>query len=768
MGGDEDMIEKTLLESGSEGKQKKDFLTEDRLQEERGEIYRLSVLLARPFMTPFEYLSHENFPAGTIIRVPLGRSEVWGCVWDGYRHKLPANLRQEERQKQLAQKKLKFILYKLEGDASLPETLRNFIDWVAAYTLAPSGMVLAMALRAVVKSSFKKQRGLVKITPLPASLKMTESRKNLLSCASETTPKSAAELAEESGVTLGVVRGLLKQGALEEKEITPLLWENGRSDYQHPSLSEAQKEAALLLCDAVKKEEFKVFLLEGVTGSGKTEVYFEALETCLHLGKQILILLPEIALTAQWRSRFKARFGVLPAIWHSDLSQKERRETWQGIFEGRIPVLVGARSALFLPFQNLGLVIVDEEHETSFKQGEGVHYHGRDMAVLRARLSQSPVILASATPSLETLINVRQGRYQHIQLRQRYGKAELPTIEILNMRENPPQQNEFLSPILKEAMTANIEKGEQTLLFLNRRGYAPLTLCRHCGYRFQCPNCSAWLVMHRGKNLFACHHCEHTEPFQKTCPECGEEESFMAIGPGVERLAEEVHKNFPDARYLVMTTDTMSDKAQMEKAVEDISQGKIDILIGTQMVAKGWHFPYLTLVGVVDADLGLGGGDLRAGEKTMQLLHQVAGRAGREERKGHVILQSYVAEHPVMQALQSQNIDAFLTQEALMREPGFWPPYGRLAALIISGPEEESLNNFVREMTISAPWSEGVTILGPTPAPLAFLRGRYRRRFLVKGRKNIALQPLIRKWISAHRPKEGIQIQIDIDPISFM
>lgn len=756
------------VELEEEGIACESLLDDDAQGKRKNSPYRLSVLIARPFSFPFDYLCDENLPDGTIVRVPLGKSEVLGCVWDGYRHTLPHGLRLEEPPRKIDNKRLRFIICKREDIRVLPASLRHFIDWVGAYTLAPAGLVLAIALRVPAKSSLKVQLGWVKNEVISPTLRMTPTRQAVLACASYDEPKIIADLAQESDVSVGVIRALIEARALIEKEITTHTPSTIVISEHRPILSEEQKKAASLLCASVDEQKFKVFLLEGVTGSGKTEVYFEAISSCLALGKQCLILLPEIALTAQWRERFKARFGVLPVIWHSDLSQKERRESWEMIAKGSAPIVVGARSALFLPFCALGLIIVDEEHESSFKQEEGVHYHGRDMAVLRARLENIPIILVSATPSLETSVNAAQGRYHHIQLHHRYGGARLPSIEIINMREQPPGRNKFLSPSLIEEIAKNIEQGEQSLLFLNRRGYAPLTLCRQCGYRFQCPNCTAWLVQHRSRNIFACHHCEYSEPCKNKCPECQEEESFMPIGPGVERIYEEVKASFSDAHILVMTTDTMLKTTEIEQAVEKIERGEVQIIIGTQMVAKGWHFPKLTLVGVVDADLGLSGGDLRASERTMQLLHQVAGRAGREEKKGRVMLQTYSAEHPVMKALYKQDIEAFLKQEAEMRKPGFWPPYGRLAAIIVSGMKEQSVDDFVRELSMSSPYREGLQILGPTPAPLAFLRGRYRRRFLLKSHKNIALQPIIRRWLAAHKLRDGVEVRIDIDPISFM
>ena len=421
-----------------------------------------------------------------------------------------------------------------------------------------------------------------------------------------------------------------------------------------------------------------------MTGSGKTEVYLEAVAECLRQGRQALVLLPEIALSSQWLERFERRFGVAPAVWHSDLTSRVRRVTWRAVAEGAAPVVVGARSALFLPFPDLGLVVIDEEHETAFKQEEGVVYHARDMAVVRARFCSAPAVLVSATPSLETLANVEAGRYRRLTLPTRHGGAVLPAVAAVDMRATPPERGRFLAPPLIAAVRDTLARGEQAMLFLNRRGYAPLTLCRHCGHRMQCPNCTAWLVEHRVRRALQCHHCGHTVPIPEECPACGAANSLVPVGPGVERITEEAAALFPDARRLVMASDTLPGPDAAAAAAHAIEAREVDLIIGTQIVAKGWHFPHLTLVGVVDADLGLAGGDLRAAERTVQLLHQVAGRAGRAEAPGRVLLQTFSPEHPVMQALVEGDLAAFMAREAAQRRPGHWPPYGRLAALIVS------------------------------------------------------------------------------------
>ncbi len=539
-------------------------------------------------------------------------------------------------------------------------------------------------------------------------------------------------------------------------------------DHPGPTLSADQEAAAAALRARAATRRFSTTLLEGVTGSGKTEVYFEAIAACLRAGRQALVLLPEIALSAQFLARFQARFGVAPALWHSDLPGGLRRRTWRAVARGAAPVVVGARSALFLPLPDPGLIVVDEEHEQSYKQEEGVIYHARDMAVVRARLADAACVLVSGTPSLESVVNAQSGRYARLHLPARHGGASLPAVAAIDLREDPPPRGRFLSPPLVAAVAQTLAGGEQAMLFLNRRGYAPLTLCRRCGHRFQCPNCIAWLVEHRARAVLLCHHCGHTIARPETCPACGGADTLAAVGPGVERITEEAAALFPEARRLVMASDTLAARGAAEAAVTAILERRIDLVIGTQIVAKGWHFPHLTLVGVVDADLGLAGGDLRAGERSLQLLHQVGGRAGRAAAAGRVLLQSYAPEHPVIAALIGGDLAGFLAAEAAQRRPGHWPPFGRLAALIVSANTTEAADRAATALGRSAPRGPGVTTLGPAPAPFALLRGRHRRRLLLKTRRDIAPQPLVRAWLAATALPRGVRVDVDIDPVSFL
>jgi len=519
----------------------------------------------------------------------------------------------------------------------------------------------------------------------------------------------------------------------------------------------------------VTRGGFAVDLLDGVTGSGKTEVYFEAIAETIRKGRQALVLMPEIALTAQFLDRFAQRFGTGPAEWHSELSPRKRARTWAAVAEGQVNVVVGARSALFLPYSDLGLLVVDEEHDAVYKQEDGVHYHARDMAVVRARIADIPIVLSSATPSIETVVNARRGRYRRLALAQRFGGQHEPTIEAIDLKREGPPRGRFIAPRLAEAVRTALARGEQALLFLNRRGYAPLTLCRECGFRLACPNCDAWLVDHRFRRRLVCHHCGFSMPPPAQCPQCQATDSFVAVGPGVERLEQEAAELFPSSRILVLSSDLVESVERLREELDDIAQGRFDIVIGTQLVAKGHHFPKLNLVGVVDADLGLSNGDPRAAERTFQLLHQVTGRAGREAGRGIGYLQTHQPEHPVMRALVAGDRDAFYTSEIDLREKTHYPPFGRLASLLISAGERPAAESYARRLAAASPLADEVRVLGPAEAPLALVRGRYRFRLLVKSPRAFDLSGYLRDWLAAAPKRTGnIKLDVDVDPQSFL
>jgi primosomal protein N' (replication factor Y) (superfamily II helicase) len=725
-----------------------------------GFTQRLAVLLPLPLAGAYDYGVPEGLALapGDFVRVPLGSREAIGVVWG-------------EATGEVAAHKLKAVGGRLDTPP-LPEVERRFIDWVAHYTLSPPGVVLRMAMSASralepPRPSLAYARGTTPLEEL--ALRLTPERRRVLALLEDGPPRSPLELALEAGVSPGVIKGLLAAGALEAVALPPpspfALPDLGRTGVE---LSPAQAAAAAALRERVAAGGFSVTLLDGVTGSGKTEVYFEAIAAALRAGRQALVLVPEIALTQQWLARFERRFGVAPAAWHSNLSSAARRVAWRAVAEGRVKALVGARSALFLPFPELGLIVVDEEHDASFKQEDGVIYHARDMAVVRGHLGGHAVVLASATPSLETLENVRQGRYRVQHLPDRHGGATLPEISVIDMRAQAPARQSWLSPALRRALAETLKAGEQAMLFLNRRGYAPLTLCRGCGHRLKCPQCSAWLVEHRLLGRLQCHHCGHTASVPRACPECGAHASFVACGPGIERLAEEVAGLLPAARLAIVASDTLGGPEEIAELVRQVEAREIDVLIGTQIIAKGHHFPMLTLVGVVDADLGLDGGELRAAERTYQLLSQVAGRAGREMRPGRVLLQTYRPDHPVMRALRAGERESFLAVEAEMRRQAGFPPFGRLAALILASHDEAAVERAARSFGRKAPRGAGIEVLGPAPAPMALLRGRFRRRLLLKAARGTDLQAVLTSWLARVEVPPSVRVVVDVDPYSFL
>lgn len=600
--------------------------------------------------------------------------------------------------------------------------------------------------------------------------KLTDARKRVLDEAAK-EQVNAAELARRAETSSAVVKGLVDCGALMKLEISedppfppPDLARRGKP------LSEIQQAAAEQMCAFVRQGGFHVSLLDGVTGSGKTEVYLEAAAEALASAPdaQVLVLIPEIALTQAAMARFEARFGAQPVEWHSAIPHKARRRAFREITAGRARLIVGARSALFLPYPNLKLIVIDEEHDPSYKQEEGVIYQARDLAVARAKIGNCGIILASATPSLETLVNAQAGRYAHVQLPSRHGTAELPDVELVDLKLDAPDKGRWLSPKLIRGAAEALLRGEQALFYMNRRGYAPLTLCKACGHRMQSPETDSWLVEHRYSGRLVCHLTGFSMPKPKNCPECNAENSFTSIGPGVERIEEEVREFFPAARIEIFSSDTTPDGDAVRSLVKRMEDGEIDILIGTQIVAKGHNFPNLTFVGVVDADLGLKGGDLRAGERTFQLISQVAGRAGRHVKKGRALIQTYAPQEPVMQALLQQDRDAFFAAEIAEREAAGMPPYGRLAAIIVSAPQEQLANDAAKIMGEKAPHVEGLDLWGPAPAPLSVIRGMHRRRFLIRANRGVDISAFLAAWSSRVKLHSAVRVQIDVDPYSFM
>ncbi len=690
---------------------------------------------------------------GDYVEVPLGPRSYIGVVWET-RETFGTNL------------KLRDVAQKFDMEPMTP-THRKFIEWLSAYYLEPMGAVLRMVLR--VPSAFEPERQRMAYALGTVVLeKLSPQRARVLEIAREGFALSALELGKAAGVGQSVVKGLAASGALKPIPLP------AHAPFQVPKLnngnkklSTAQKEAAATLRAAIATRQHKVTLLDGVTGSGKTEVYFEAMAASLAAGSQVLLLLPEIALTGSFLARVEQRFGCVPAGWHSDLRPRERERVWRGVAEGRAKIIVGARSALFLPWKNLGLIVVDEEHESAYKQQDGVTYHARDMAVLYGNVGKFPVVLASATPSLESVVNVDRGRYGSVKLADRHGRPELPEIKLIDMRLEDMAAGTWLSRPLIEEVRKTLDGGDQALLFLNRRGYAPLTLCRACGHRLDCPNCAASMVEHRFRRILMCHHCGHQDAMPKTCPKCGAEEKMVPVGPGVERLAEEALKLFPDARMTILSSDFARGE-MLRKMIREVEDGTHNLIIGTQLVAKGHHFPHLTFVGVVDADLALESSDPRAGERTWALLAQVAGRAGRGAKPGHALVQTYAPQHPLMQALTKGDREAYFAQEKLIRENNALPPYGRLAAIVVSGSEASEVERFCRNLAQIIPQTDDVTVLGPAQAPIAVIKGRHRWRFLVKASREKDIQGFLKLWLSQAKPRGSLALGIDVDPYNFL
>ncbi len=694
---------------------------------------------------------------GDVVCVPLGVRSATAVVW-------AENPNPDPR----LDNRLKYVEHKLDVPPLKPE-LCKFVDWVANYTLGARGMVLRMCLRMGEHLGTERERVGVRLAG-PAPKRMTLARQRVLALLGDGMLRAKGEAAEEAGVSPGVIDGLVDEGTLETLVLPPApVARPPDPDFLTPDFTAAQRDAATSLRATIARGGYAATLIDGVTGSGKTEVYFEAVAETVRRGRQTLILMPEISLTGQFLDRFAERFGVRPAEWHSALTPRKRARTWAAVAAGEVSVIVGARSALFLPYADLGLIVVDEEHDPAYKQEDGVHYHARDMAVVRANIAQIPIVLASATPSVETEVNARRGRYQPLHLPERFGGQHLPMIEAIDLKREGPPRGRFIAPRLAEAVNIAVERGEQALLFLNRRGFAPLTLCRACGFRLACPNCDAWLVDHRFKRRLVCHHCGFSMPLPEKCPKCEAVESFVAVGPGVERLEQEAAALFPDRRILVLSSDLVESVERLREELAGVAAGQFDIIIGTQLVAKGHHFPKLNLVGVIDGDLGLANADPRAAERTFQLLHQVIGRAGREAGRGHGYLQTHQPEHPVMRALIAGDREAFYANEIALREQTHYPPFGRLASILVSGPDKHATESYARQLAAAAPRSEDVRVLGPAEAPLALVRGRFRFRLLVKSPRNFDLSDYLRQWLAAAPKAKGkLKREVDIDPQSFL
>ena len=733
------------------------------LQKQRGVDYfaqgdLVAVLTAQPLDRFLDYKAPVGgVSLGAYVEVPLGPRKVIGVVWGagvgGYD---PAKIR---------------TVSNVLDVAAMRREMRVFLERVGRYTLTPLHAMLRLATRAPGLGDPPSMR-IVYALGDGVPDRMTPARAKVIAVLEDYHGMqfTARELAELAGVTPSVVKGLVKHGAVAELE-TPRDVPYPTLDHDHPSkaLTDAQIAAGNELRASVAAGVYETTLLRGVTGSGKTEVYLEAVAECLKQGRQALVLIPEIALTVEFLDRVEKRFGRQPAQWHSGVTMTEKRRCWRMVGAGQAQVVVGARSSLFLPFENLGLIVVDEEHDTSYKQEDGVLYSARDMAVMRASICGAAVVLASATPALETWVNAQEGKYKRIDLVERFGAAVMPDMAAIDMREQTMVANSWISPDLGQQVDVRLKRGEQSLLFLNRRGYAPITVCRKCGDQIGCDDCDARMVEHRFQGHLMCHQCGETKPMPTQCPSCHEVGTLAAVGPGVERLAEEAKVRFPDAKIEVLSSDMLMSARALKARIQGIAAGEADIIIGTQLVAKGHNFPLLTLVGVIDSDLGLMGGDLRAAERTFQLMRQVAGRAGRSDKKGIAYLQTHQPEHPVIKAILNGDEEEFWRAEADQRRMAEMPPFGRLAGIILTGPDVTQCFGLANHMVQHAEMLHaiGAEVYGPAPAPIARVRGNHRVRMLVKAPRDVMLQGALAAWRASVKVPNNMRISIDIDPQSF-
>ena len=663
-------------------------------------------------------------------------------------------------------------------DAKLNITDLQWIKRMADWTLIPAGMVLRLIINIPDAFLPPRMEALYSFN-FDSDTRMTQNRLAVMDAFSsnDNDPMTVSDIQNIARVSAAVVRTMIKNGTLisageqvKTKQYEPRIYQ----DSGDIVLNNEQQNAADVIGRAIDNGGFSVHLLDGITGSGKTQVYFDAAWRAYKKGKSVLLMMPEIALTAQFMSRFESRFGAPPVVWHSNLTAARRRDIWHGVLSGKIKMVVGTRSALFLPWGDLGLIVIDEEHDTSYKQEDMGNYHARDMAILRAKIAGFPVVLASATPAAETIENVNVGKYTRLKLTSRFGGAQMPTITTIDLRENRPtpytandaEQTGFLSAPMCEAISETLATGQQVMLFINRRGFAPIVQCKKCGWTATCPDCSVGMTYHKRVGKLLCHMCGRTAPLTKACPECGTDVSMRGVG--LEKIQEEVNARFPNARTALVSSDIITSRQALERLVHKMENGEIDIVIGTQILAKGHHFPNLTLVGVVDADMGLFGTDFRAAEHTFQQLFQVAGRAGRGSTPGRVLMQTYQPDHPVLTAICSGARDEFMAGDMAGRRAAKMPPYGQLIAIIVEGEREATLMKYCNDLAAAAPTLNGAKIMGPIAAQIYQIRNWYRMRFLVAGGATAALQPAVAHWLGKGKQPANIRVKIDVNPINFM
>ena len=714
---------------------------------------KVSVLLAANSTKAYQYLVPEKkyIKKGMVVKVPFRSRELFGIIW-------------EDDKEKVEKSKLKEIIESYHLYIFSEKKIR-FIKFLASYNFSNLGKALKLFIPHQYLLEKQKEYYDYKFNDNNyLNIKKTTSRNKIKKIFLVNSHLSISEISSKADVSRAVIRDLIEKNCL-----IPIMRKD-QHDIDHKdqvkiTLNENQNIAKKEIISSIDKKNYNCFLIDGVTGSGKTEVYFAAVEKSLKLGRQSLILLPEISLTEDLFKRIEKRFGIKPVMWHSGLSKGTRKEIWQNVFLGKSKLIIGARSSLFLPFKNLGVIIVDEEHDITYKQQEGIIYHARDMAISLGFYEEATVILVSATPSLESINNVNDGKYKRLNLPKRVGKAKLPIINYIDMREEEYKSQEWVSESLKNEIKKSLLNGEQALIFLNRRGYAPLTLCKKCGNRLECPKCDSYLVEHKFNSRLICHQCGFSTKPIKDCSSCNSSNSLIAYGPGIERVTEEIITHFPDSRVVSLSSDNSENSY---KILTDMKNGLVDILVGTQIISKGHHFPLLTCVGVIDADLGMANGDLRAAERTYQLLHQVSGRAGREDRPGKAFLQTFFPDHPVIEALVNEEREKFIESELLIRKKNKLPPFGRLASIILSDKDEKKILSFCKVLKRNIPSYSGIIVLGPAPAPVTKVRGKIRYRFLIKAKKDINIQKFLHLWMDNIKKPSSLQISVDIDPYYFL
>ena len=649
---------------------------------------QIPVLLPNIFNYPFTYESDKKLSPGTYVKVPFGKKDLTGVVW---------NLYEQKTQKKFKLKKIKSII---KVDPLKIETIK-FLNWFSSYNLVPIGMSLKLHLLggdAITKFDDKDY------------------------------------------------------SIFNNKRTTQTFRLSGDQDRVFKEMSK-------------KGEEFRVHLLQGTTGSGKTIVYFKQIDEILKKGKQALILLPEIGLTTEFEKKFEEFFGFRAAIWHSGITPKKKKIIWSGISSGTIKVVIGARSSLFLPFKKLGLIIVDEEHDQSFKQDEGVIYNARDMAIARANFENIPINLVSAVPSIETYSNIKRKKYSISRLTKRYKDANHPSFEIIDLKKNKLDKQSWIASETLIKVQDHLKKKDQVLFFMNRRGFAPYVLCKNCVKVYSCPNCSINLVFHKHKNTLLCHYCGFKNKLNRSCMKGGNCD-FVFSGPGVERIAEEVKAKFPNKNISIFSSDTMNKKSSKNK-LESILNGEVDILIGTQLISKGFHFPNLNCIVVLDIDLASNGHDLRTAEKNLQLYHQLSGRAGRTGNPAKVYFQTYGINKNIINQITNNDPFIFLDSELKLREKNNLPPYERFVSLILTSSKENILEKESQSFKNKLLNSLDDRVLGPVNAPIYKVKSKYRQRFLIRSKKGSKIQKKLGEILNKHKLSPEIKLTVDVDPITF-